>query len=79
MVKRHGAAHCIGDSFMVAFVFHGHSVEVVGIREIAHGAERDIHFAVHVVVAILYDVFHHADDLVRNAVEPDFFAQRVLP
>ena len=78
MVKGHGAAHGLGDFLVVAFVFHGDGVEIVGVSKVAHGAERDVYVAIQVVVAILDDVFEHADDLVGNAIEPHFFAQRVL-
>src|SRR5208337_2595286 len=47
------------------------------IGEVAHGAERDVDFAVQVVVAILNNAFEHTNNLVGNAVNPHLFAQRV--
>src|ERR1039458_2697970 len=52
VVKGHRAAHRVGDFQGVAFVFHGDSVEVISVGEVVHGAKRDVHFAVHVFVAI---------------------------
>jgi hypothetical protein len=79
MVKSHRPAHGLRNSLVVALVFHGDRAQVVRVGEVVHGAERDVHFSVHVFVAILDDVFEHSGDLVGNAVEPHFFAERVLP
>jgi len=63
---------------VIALVFHGDGVEVIGVGEVAHGAERDVDLAVHVVVAILDDVFEDADDFVGNSIDADFFTERGL-
>ncbi len=78
VVKGHGAAHRLSDFFVVAFIFHGNSIEVISVGKVAHGAERDVNFAVHVLVAVLNDVLEHADDFVGDSVDSHFFAERVL-
>ena len=79
VVKGHRPADGVGDFQVVAFVFHGDGVQVIGVGEVAHSAVRNVQLAVHVFVAILNDVLEHADDLIGNAVEPHLFAKRVLP
>ena len=63
---------------VVALVFHDDRVQVVGVFEIAHGAERHVDVLVQVVVAVVDDVFQNAHDLVGDAVHADALADRIL-
>ena len=63
---------------MVAFVLHDDRGQVVGVGQIAHGAEGNVDVFVDVVVAVLHLMLEHADDLVGDAVEANVFAKRVL-
>src|SRR5208283_2406144 len=78
VVEGHGAANGVRDFLVVAFIFHGDGIEIVSVGQIAHGAERDVDLAVHVVVAVLDGVFEHSDNFVGNAVEADFLTERIL-
>ena len=63
---------------MVAFVLHDDCGQVVGVGQIAHGAEGDVHVLVDVVVTVLDLVLEDADDLIRDAVDADLLSDGVL-
>jgi hypothetical protein len=51
---------------------------IVSVLDVAHGAEREIDFAVQVLVAILDDMLENADHFVGDSVDAHLLAERVL-
>ena len=78
MVEGHRSAHRVGDLLVIAFVLDRDRVQVIGVHQVAHGAVRDVHLAVHVVVAVLNGVLEHSNYLIGNAVKAHFLAERIL-
>src|SRR5207302_411598 len=78
VVESHGVAYALDDFCVVAFVFHYDRGQVVGVGQIAHGAEGDVDVLVDVVVAILDLVFEDADNLIGDAVDADLLTDGVL-
>src|ERR1700674_2824475 len=52
-------------------------VQVMGILQIAHGAEGDVYDAVDIVISLLHFGAQDADDFEAQAVNPDALTQRV--
>src|ERR1700719_408813 len=77
-MKSHRAAYGPNYFFVVSLVIHEDAVKVVRVLDVAHGAIGEIDQRIHVFVAVGNRVLEHADDFVRDAVNADTFAQRVL-
>src|SRR6266404_5755434 len=72
-------AHHAGELLMILpFVVHENAGDVLRVIEIAHGAERDCHQSVVVVVAALHFVLENADHLKAHAVDPDALPQSLF-
>jgi len=73
-------AHRLLDArVIVGLVVEPDGVQVVGVLEVAHGGEGDVHDAIHVVVTFLHLGGQDADDLEADAVNADVLAQCVAP
>src|SRR5204863_10067377 len=60
---------------VLAFVIHKDAGEILGIEEISHGAERDHHHAVVIVVATLHLVLVNTNHFKAHAVDPDTLSE----
>ena len=52
------------------------SIYVVSINEHIHRVERNVHYAIAVVIGFLHAGLHHADHLKGNAIEANGLAER---
>src|ERR1700730_1636871 len=78
MMKGYRVSQCLDYFVIVAFVFHDNRIKVVGVFEVAHGAERHVDVLVQVVITVVDDMFQDADDLVGDAVHTNALADRIL-
>src|SRR6266852_9395818 len=71
--------HHAGELLMILpFVVHENAGDVLRVVEIAHGAERDCHQSVVVIVAALHFVLVNADHLKAHAVDPNTLPQSLF-
>src|SRR6266446_3412738 len=71
--------HHAGELLMILpFVVHEDAGDVLRVVEITHGAERDCHQSVVVIVATLHFVLVNADHLKAHAVDPDALPQSLF-
>ncbi len=78
-MEGHRVAYRRYDLCMIALVLHHNGIQVIGLGQVAHGAERNVDMAVNVVVAVIMHLMaEHSDDLIRNAVKADAFAESIL-
>src|SRR5260370_26577399 len=78
-MEGHRVAYRGYDHCMIAVVRHHDGSQVIGLGQVAHGAEGNVDVPVDVVVAVLNLVAQHSDDLIRNAVKPDALGKGGLP
>src|SRR5258706_8778704 len=80
VMEGHRVAYRRYDLCMIALVLHHNGIQVIGLGQVAHGAERNVDMAVNVVVAVIMHLMaEHSDDLIRNPVKADAFAESILP
>src|SRR5258708_6909561 len=78
MGRQHGAHYARQLLVVLAFVVHEDARDVLGVVEIAHGAERNDDHAVVVVVAALHFVAVDSDYLEADAVDADALSKSRL-
>src|SRR5713226_1571121 len=79
VMEGHRVAHRRYDLCMIALVLHHNGIQVIGLGQVAHGAEGNVDVPVDVVVAVLNLMAEHSDDLIGNAVKPDALGKGGLP
>src|SRR5258706_9789041 len=80
VMEGHRVAYRRYDLCMISLVLHHNGIQVIGLGQVAHGAERNVDMAVNVIVAVIMHLMaEHSDDLIRNAVKADAFAESGLP
>ncbi len=56
---------------MIAYVIHPDAVEVLGVLDVPHSAERNIYLPVGVIIAFLHLGIEHSNDGKPNTVPAD--------
>src|SRR5579863_10454678 len=78
VMESHGIAHGRNHFAVVPFVIHKDAVKVVTVLQITHGTVGDVDQRVHVFIAIGNGMPENGDHLVRNSVDANVLAERVL-
>ena len=79
MVERERVPQRFHDLGVIALVLHHNGVQVIVVLNVTDTAEGNVDVAIQIVIAVVDYVLQHAHHLVRNAINTNLLANRVLP